>query len=93
MYILSNLYSVQFVVAHELIHKNNAFNRILGTCYMISLYYMHFTPHHLNTHHKWVATPIDPNTPRKGEPLYDFVLRSVVDSWKGVYNDEKKEGK
>lgn len=60
---------------------------------MVSLYYTHFTPHHINTHHKWVATPNDPNTPRKGEPLYDFVLRSMIDSWKGVYNDQKKEGK
>ena len=92
-YAASNLYSIQFVVAHELIHRPGSFDRTLGTFHMIALYYSHFTLHHLNTHHKWVATPHDPTTARKGENIYQFMPRIVLDSWKGVYSDQKAEGK
>lgn len=66
LFIISNLYSIQFVISHELIHKAGTFSKALGTFHMIPLYYSHFTLHHLNTHHKWVGTPLDPTTAVKG---------------------------
>ena len=89
---ISNLYSIQFVVAHELIHKST-FNKVLGTLHMVCLYYSHFTYHHLYRHHKWVATPHDPTTARKGETLYQFMARTLVESWVGVYKDQREKGK
>lgn len=54
---------------------------------------MHFTYHHLYRHHVWVATPKDPSTSRKGENIYAFIIRCVIYSWLGVYEDERKLGK
>lgn len=93
IFITSNLCSVQFAVAHEVMHKPDKFYRILATLHMSKLYYMHFTYHHLYRHHYQVATPNDPSTSLKGENVYEFVVRCIKYSWKGVYNDEQKLGK
>ena len=77
VFIISNLYSIQFVVTHELMHKS-MFNRVLATVHMVCFYYSHFTYHHLHRHHKWVATPHDATTARKGETLYQFMARTLV---------------
>lgn len=74
-------------------HKPGKFYRVLGTLHMLNLYYMHFTYHHLYRHHHEVATPKDPSTAKKGENVYQFIRRCIVDSWKGVYEDEKRLGK
>ena len=66
-------------------HKPHRFYRILGTLHMLKLYYTHFTYHHLNRHHHDVATKEDPSTSLKGENVYQFFVRCVKDSWKGVY--------
>lgn len=87
VYVISNLYSIQFVVAHEFLHKPGKFNRFIGILHIISLYYTHFAHHHLKTHHIWVATPLDPTSPWKGESLYQFMPRVVIDSWVIVYNN------
>lgn len=70
IYIASNMLSVQFAVAHEVMHKPSRFYRILATLHMINLYYPHFTYHHLYRHHYEVATPLDPSTSKKGETVY-----------------------
>jgi len=93
IFIVSNYYAAQFAVTHELMHKPGKFYKLLGTLHMVKLYYPHFTYHHLNRHHFEVATPSDPSTSRKGETVYHFIIRCIIYSWKGVYNDEKKQGK
>lgn len=93
IFIASNLSSAQFAVAHEVMHKPGKFYRFLGTLHMLKLCYMHFTYHHLYRHHQQVATPEDPSTALKGETVYQFVVRCISGSWKGVYEDEKKAGK
>ena len=92
LYIVSNLYSVQFAVTHELMHKSG-FDRALATVHMVGFYYSHFTYHHLHRHHKWVATPHDATTARRGETLYQFMSRTLVESWAAVYSEEKAKGK
>jgi alkane 1-monooxygenase len=74
-------------------HKPGSYYRGLGTLHLIKFYYMHFTYHHLYRHHYWVGTPKDPSTAKKGENIYMFVIRSIIYSWKGVYDDEKGYGK
>lgn len=93
VFIVSNLYSTQFGVAHEIMHKPEKINKIIATLHVVKLYYAHFTHHHLYNHHRNVATPLDPSTARKGENIYSFILNCIVNSWRGVYNEEKKEGK
>lgn len=93
IYISGSLFSAQFAVAHEIMHKPGKFYRVLGTLHMLNLYYMHFTYHHLYRHHHEVATPMDPSTSKKGENVYQFIGRCIVNSWKGVYEDEKRLGK
>ena len=92
IFIISNLYSIQFVVTHELMHKTT-FNKVMATVHMVCFYYSHFTYHHLYRHHKWVSTPHDATTARKGETLYQFMARTIIDSWVAVYNEEKVKGK
>jgi len=43
LFAFSNFQSIQFAVAHEVFHKQGAFNRILGTIHMSKNLYMHFT--------------------------------------------------
>ena len=93
VFMTSNLYSVQFAVAHEVMHKPGRFYRVLATLHMVNLYYPHFTYHHLYRHHHLVSTPLDPSSAPKGQNVYSFIYSCVVNSLKGVYEDEKKNGK
>ncbi len=58
---------------------------------------MHFLPYHNNGHHFQVATPNDPATARKNEPVYLFWLRSQWGSYVQAWQLEKqrlqKQGK
>lgn len=89
----ANLYTAQFLIAHEVMHKPGRFYRVLATLHMVKLYYPHFTQQHLTVHHRWVATDRDPSSAKKGENVYSFVRRSVVGSWRGIYEEESKAGK
>lgn len=93
IFIASNRYAVQFSVSHQVMHKPGKFYRVLATLHMVKLYYPHFTYHHLEKHHELVATPLDPSTSLKGQTVYQFIRRCVVDSWMGVYQQEKRLGK
>jgi hypothetical protein len=63
IFIFTNLYSTQFAIAHELIHKPGKFYRILATIHMSKLYYMHWPTSHLDYHHAYIGTDNDPSTP------------------------------
>jgi len=84
-FVVSNLYSAQFAVAHDVMHKPGKYFRILATLDMVKLYYPHFTYHHLYRHHVHVATPTDPSTALKNETVYAFIWRCIKGSWIGVY--------
>ncbi len=69
------------VVGHELIHRKNLAERLLGQLNMFVVNYTHFYIEHVRGHHKRVGTPEDPATARFGESLYAFVLRTVPGQW------------
>ncbi|MEY3678507.1 MAG: hypothetical protein RI924_648 [Bacteroidota bacterium] len=69
--------SLGIVIAHELIHKKQAFWNFLGRLLLFSVFNPYFYVHHLRIHHKWVGTSHDPVTARKGESFYAFFLRTV----------------
>lgn len=76
--------------AHELIHKPNTFEQMLGKLLLVSVSYGHFYVEHLFGHHKRVSTIEDPATSRFGESFYSFWIRSVVGSFKSAWEIEKK---
>jgi alkane 1-monooxygenase len=72
------------VVAHELIHRKNLAERLLGQLNMFVVNYTHFYIEHVRGHHKRVGTPEDPATARFGENLYAFVGRTVPGQWRSA---------
>ena len=63
-------------ISHEFMHAPHRVERIVGAGLMSLLTYGHFTIGHVAGHHRWVGTPEDPATARRGETLYAFLIRS-----------------
>jgi len=86
----SNTGGVGITVAHELIHKQNWFEQILGRITLHFVTYTHFYIEHLQGHHKRVATEDDPATAKFGDDVYTFIVKSVYGSYKSAWNIESK---
>ena len=65
-------------VAHELMHRNTRFERVLAEIEMTLFGYAHFCIEHVEGHHANVGLRHDPATARFGESLYAFIPRSVI---------------
>jgi alkane 1-monooxygenase len=74
---LAQLGAVNAVVGHELFHKKALIHKICGTLVYAKMIYGHFFIQHTRSHHKHVATPLDPSTSRLGESLYYFFCRAI----------------
>lgn len=74
--------------AHELIHRPTRGLHRLGMWVYISMLFGHHTSAHVLVHHRHVATSNDPNTSRKGEGFYAYVLRAWIGSFKQGYAAE-----
>ena len=68
-------------VGHELGHRNKRSEKFLGELLLLSSLENHFLPYHNRGHHTNVATPTDPASARKNEPLYFFWFRSQIGSY------------
>jgi alkane 1-monooxygenase len=68
-------------VAHELGHRDKRFDRWMARLLLLPVLYSHFTLEHNYGHHLKVATPEDPATARKNEPVYTFYFRSIVQGY------------
>lgn len=77
--------------AHELIHRGDRKLRWLGVWVYISLLFGHHSSAHPKVHHRFVATPDDPNSARVGETFYDFAPRAWVGSFVAGYEMEKHD--
>jgi alkane 1-monooxygenase len=77
-------------VAHELGHRNTAFEKTLSKLLLLPSHYMHFIIEHNYGHHKHVATPKDPATAMKNESVYHFWWRSTLYSWLSAWKIERK---
>nr|WP_231704013.1 alkane 1-monooxygenase [Cochlodiniinecator piscidefendens] len=67
--------------AHELIHRGDRHLFELGKWIYISLLFGHHTSAHRLIHHKYVATPDDPNSAAYGQSFYRF----FPDAWIGSF--------
>lgn len=77
-------------VAHELGHRKSNFERFLTRLLLLPCLYMHFTLEHNRGHHKYVATPKDPATAKKGQILYHFWLTSVYGQYLNAWRLQLK---
>lgn len=75
--------------AHELIHRQSRALHRLGMWSYITLMFGHHTSAHVLVHHRHVATKNDPNTSRKGESLYRYMIRAWVGSFREGYIAER----
>jgi alkane 1-monooxygenase len=79
---------VNGLAGHELIHKKDPFNKMLGMFTFSKMLYSHFLLEHSNGHHRNIATPLDTATARRNENFYIFALRSALG---GVRNTFRRE--
>lgn len=82
------LSAVAINLGHELGHRTNRLEQLLGeTALLISLE-NHFLPYHNLGHHRNVATPKDPATARRNELVYTFWIRSQFGSYRQAWQFE-----
>ena len=81
--------------AHEFIHRESRLERSLGVVTLMLVNFASFRINHVDIHHRWVATPTDPTTARKGENLYLYWLRSYFGGWgqSFAFEQERLAGK
>lgn len=75
-------------LGHELGHRTNRFEQFLGEVSLLISLENHFLPYHNLGHHRFVATPKDPATARRNEPVYTFWIRSQFGSYKQAWQFE-----
>ena len=76
-------------VAHELCHRTNTPERILGKFLLIPSLYMHFYLEHNYGHHLKVATKEDPVTAKYNEPVYSFWISAIIGELFGAIDIQK----
>ncbi|MBS8229043.1 alkane 1-monooxygenase [Vannielia litorea] len=76
--------------AHELIHRSARPLRALGRWVYISLLFGHHASAHPKVHHRFVATPDDPNSARLNESYYRFAARAWVGSFRAGLAAERE---
>jgi len=77
------------VVAHELVHRRNPIEYLMGRVLLMGVLYEHFATEHVRGHHPRVGTPDDPATARFGESHRDFVRRTIPAQFKSAWHLEK----
>ena len=68
---------IGITIAHELVHRSNKIEQLLGRILLLSVLYMHFAIEHVRGHHATVATDEDPASAKKGQSFYGFLLPGI----------------
>jgi len=76
----TGVFSAMFAVniAHELIHRRERLDRVLGGVLLSTVSFGTFKIVHLQVHHPYVGTPLDFATARRGQTIYSFWLQSLA---------------
>ncbi|MFK5890209.1 MAG: alkane 1-monooxygenase [Flavobacteriaceae bacterium] len=77
-------------VGHELGHRSNRVEQLIGELLLLTSINTHFLPYHNEGHHRNVATPNDAATARKNEWVFTFWLRSHFGSYIEAWQIENK---
>jgi alkane 1-monooxygenase len=76
------------ITAHELIHRRNKADQLLGRLLLCTVLYEHFYTEHLRGHHVRVGTSEDPATARFGERFNAFYRRTVPAQFRSAWRLE-----
>ena len=76
-------------VAHELGHRANLLERILGKILLIPSHYTHFFIEHNHGHHLHVSTPEDPSTAKYNQNLYAFWYQTITGTYTKAWKIQK----
>ena len=77
------------VLAHELVHRRNPIEYLMGRILLVGVLYEHFATEHVRGHHPSVGTLEDPATARFGERHRDFLRRTIPAQFKSAWHLEK----
>ncbi len=84
-------------VGHELGHRLNRGEQLIGEILLLTSLDTHFLPYHNGGHHKDVATPLDAATAKKNQILFVFWFvshfKSYFKAWKLEHERLKNNGK
>lgn len=78
------------LAGHELIHKREPFNKMVGIIPFTKILYMHFYLEHSSGHHKHVATEHDPASAQQGHTFYHFLPKAVLGGILSTHEREKE---
>ena len=78
-------------IAHELGHRSKWYEIVFAKALLVSSLYYQFYIDHNKGHHKYVSTPDDPASARLNEPLYTFLVRSIIGTFKSSWKIDKSE--
>lgn len=87
-YIVGFISALETQAGHELIHRREMHNKILGMLSNAKIFYSHFKDEHVQGHHKKLSTPEDPSTSRMNESFYAYVPRELYGTHKNMWNRE-----
>ena len=90
LFISGGLLAANFPVCHELFHKQEKFDRLLGGLALVPLLYTHYFIEHQYGHHRHVATPSDGAYSKLGESVYDNVPRAIKRVFFSTWEIEKR---
>lgn len=74
--------------SHELMHVGRRFEKGLADVLLAMTLYSHFRSEHMLVHHRYVGTPRDPVTARKGETFYQFFPRVLKQCYASAFRAE-----
>jgi len=81
--------SLGIVTAHELTHrKKNKFDMFIGNCLLSFSWDCNFAVEHVYGHHKNVCLDTDPASAKRGENIYSFILKAILDEQISGWNIE-----
>lgn len=77
-------------VGHELGHRHQRWEQLLGEILLLTSFNTHFLPYHNAGHHNNVATPNDSATAKKNQWLFSFWFTSHFGSYLEAWKIENK---
>ncbi|MDE0153324.1 MAG: fatty acid desaturase [Gammaproteobacteria bacterium] len=88
--VLVNVGQAVFIIGHELVHRQAAWERWFGEFLLASSSYPHYATEHIYVHHALACTPMDSGTAPKGVSFWQLLpgdlKDSLVKSWRFARN-------
>ena len=87
---LINVGQAVFIIGHEMVHRQAAWERWLGEFLLASSSYPHYATEHVYVHHAFACTPMDAGTAPKGVSFWRLIPRdlkcSLTEAWRFARN-------